>query len=277
MTSSLREVAAAKPAELLTESKDKDKIRALDFERRYQKLEEEPDFLESIMTSRVSVAMRAIPDDVKSLPQSLLEEKVQPDFTGRMLRQAFWLEFDRVCRCGDKKFILANVYNGLTNIKSFYRDWVDNSFKLEYLLRPPPELQVAWEEMTYKATQEVNKILEYPVEDANGKPNVKLMELKLKAFQYLADRRRGHVLGNARLETIAHKSQMQVQMVVNQLQQKAEHGEPLEATAVDPTSNMSLAETEAEIQRLQTKLLNTPPKTADLFSQVIDVEAKEKV
>jgi hypothetical protein len=140
---------------------------------------------------------------------------------------------------------------------------------LEYLLRPPTELQVMWEELLYTSTMKIREILEMQVVDENGKANPKIMDLQLKTFMYLSDRRRGHVLGQARIEGIAAKSQMQVNVAIAQTQA----GVQAQATA---ESSQSLEDIEREIQALEQKQL-VEPEFRDITAQVIDEKEKQEI
>lgn len=127
--------------------------------------------------------------DETGLYQELRTRGRQISPTDNRLRLAFWLEYDR-CHSESRPFQTGNVFGGVCTKQAFFANYLTVPDKVAWMLLPPVDYAVRIREAHSFGLDQMRAILAINAE-ANGKVNVKLMELQAKIFHMLDQREKG--------------------------------------------------------------------------------------
>lgn len=149
--------------------------------------------LVNIATSIVGNAITAIPDDIFLLGEEQLRKSANVQLSEERLRVAFWVEYERAQKT-NSKMNMNNVYMGIVTKKYFYTYIVGNSLKLAFMCTPPIEAQIALEELLLFGIEQMRSIMALPHINEKGQVDSKLVHVKQRLFEDIANRRRGQVI-----------------------------------------------------------------------------------
>lgn len=158
-----------------------------------------PRSLVNILPSVAAERVLAIPQSIYESDVNYLKRKFKDDKNIDLLRIAWWVEYNR-CQKTLTAFHLPNVYGGLMGGSLFKREYLNNSFKLFYIMTPPVDYQVQQHHILNIAFEQEMKILSLPalktVYNKNGDPVGEEVDSKLLAIQQkIADSMRNRVMG----------------------------------------------------------------------------------
>jgi hypothetical protein len=194
--------------------------------------------------------LEKIPPEIQNLTFKELETKVQPDLLDRQLRVAFWKNY--LFCCDNKKYIsVGGITAGLCSKNTFIYRMRKNPLFLPFILFPIADYKKAMEELLDRSIREMQDILELPLRDRNGKPNVALAKLKLDVFEKLDVRLKGSVIQRVQIH-------QKTEMVKEELKQ-----------------TRSVDDIEKEIKLLEKEIKKLPE--AKKNPDIIDVEASANV
>lgn len=150
--------------------------------------------------SLINIAPKGLPDLIESLPQGYLERserelrKVVPeDPVLNQLRIAFWKEYD-AAQGQMRNMLWTNIAQMMQRPSAMIAVYFHNPQTLSYILCPPTNYNVFLEEAHAFSLDKIRRILDLPLVDEDGKVNVKLGELQLKAAAFIDLRVQGGFL-----------------------------------------------------------------------------------
>jgi len=188
--------------------------------------------------------------DEHRLKKRLKKEQASPSATDNTLRLAFWREYDRCMARGYGKMMMTHVYAGATTHEYFYYKYIKNPFLVAWMLCPPASYEKALDETLNFSIIQMRKILEYDDKNSKGVLNMKLLELKLKIFNLVDQRKKGGILQRSENKTLNLN-----------LSNKS---------ALDQITNHSLAEIEEKIKRLEAKEVKEVKKVIEVESEPVE-------
>ena len=159
-----------------------------------------PKSLVSMCPSNMAERIAAIPDNVFSMDDKEIEKAAHVTEADKQMRAAFFIEYERAVRNGDK-ISPANVYKGIVTASYFHNYVINNSFKLAFVIRPYREYQAQLEELLQFGFDRMSEIMRRSQVDENGKLDHKLAALQMQLWKELADRRRGSTTKNINLNS----------------------------------------------------------------------------
>lgn len=154
----------------------------------------------NMLPSAVSAYIKAIPEEVWLLSEEDLKQKAKATVVDSLLRNAFWLEYNRAIR-SDKRMNPISIYGGNLSKYAFYREVCTNSFRLAYMCTPPTDYTVMLDHLLYVGLNEYLEILSLPNVNAKGQVDSRLAAVKQKIIEDVANRRRGKVAQNINMNS----------------------------------------------------------------------------
>jgi hypothetical protein len=153
--------------------------------------------LVNITPPSMSTAIKCIPESVWEIAEEDLREKVErisPKHlkTIDMLRESFWREFDQASRAG-RKINATNVYGGICQPAFFVKEIQSNSYKLAYVLTPPPDYEVKMRSLETLGLRKLEEIITAPVIDKEGNLLPKAAHVQFMVIEQILLRVRGAV------------------------------------------------------------------------------------
>lgn len=118
---------------------------------------------------------------------SILPDKRKVDIY--RLRESFWLEHGIATQI-HQRMHLKRVYETVCT-RPVYNTIIKNQAALALILTPPAEFNVSMKEALSYAITQMRDILAQPHVDDDGKPNPKVMDIKRRVFENLANRVKG--------------------------------------------------------------------------------------
>lgn len=174
---------------------------SFDFEA--AKDESNPRSLVNILPMVASNAVKAIPDELFAMDIDQLKKRAVGQ-RGKseeidLLRTAWWIEYNRAQNTATR-FMMCNVYNGITYSAHFKKDFIGNSFRLLYIITPPVDYAVQQQNILNVALAEELRILKLDIEkdvfNKDGDVVGKEVDTKLLAVkQKIADSVKNRVMG----------------------------------------------------------------------------------
>lgn len=131
--------------------------------------------------------------DERDLFKKLRAEELTPSPTDNRLRIQFWLEYDRSMTTM-KRMEIMNVTAGVCSNQYFRERFLHRPEKVAWLLACPVSYTRKIEEALDFGLDRLRDMLELSVTDAQGKLNLKLMELQAKIVALLDQRVKGSVV-----------------------------------------------------------------------------------
>lgn len=137
--------------------------------------------------------------------QELKAKSRKPDETDEMIRQKFWLEYDRVHAFGLKRMHMANVVVGVCAPDYFYGWYLKDPKRIAWMLCPPKNLMAGWNALFVQGYRRIAEILDVdPIyEDENGYKRLdhKLASLQFSIFQTVDARVHGSIIQRVEQKT----------------------------------------------------------------------------
>lgn len=160
--------------------------------------EENPNSIINLVPGSVANAIKMIPLDVLCMPEAELKEAARADIVENRLRHAFWLEYGHAV-LGKRKMNMAQVYNGVCRREYFNQHVVTNSFRMAFILTPPPDYKVQMAELLTLGLSQIREILTLPTTSINQKTgeiqvDARLAGVKARIVEDLMTRTHGHPL-----------------------------------------------------------------------------------
>lgn len=199
-----------------------------------------PRSLINIVWADMRKSMHALLDtqpELLKLTERKLEKMVEPDPMLSRLRLRFWDEYARA-QDRAKRMFLEEVCRGVCSTDSWERHISMDLPKIAWIILPPASYVTTMEELLYKGLDRMREVLDFPLKDAKGTPNTKLISEVVKIVQMLDQRVKGAII-----QKVAIKQQIDQRTQLT--------------TSIDPLSASSLTELQAvenEIQNLNRKL-----------------------
>jgi hypothetical protein len=148
-----------------------------------------------VIADSILQASRAKPElflmDEQTLRKVLSCNDITP--TDSRLRMKFWNEYERAQSDGNSMGV-AYIISGVCTKPYFYDRYLRSPVKVAWMMCPPANYIVMAEEALSFGLSRMRDILEMDDTDAKGKPNVKLLELKVKITAMLDARVKGSVI-----------------------------------------------------------------------------------
>jgi hypothetical protein len=128
------------------------------------------------------------------------------------LRISFWKEYDRAIMYGATNpatgkehsrnaMKITNIIRGVCS-EHFLLNCFNDHFRTAWILRPPIEYMIAAEDLLELANARTREVLELPLRNSKGQPNVKLAEVISRIRHELEMRVRGAVAQRHRNENV---------------------------------------------------------------------------
>ena len=206
---------------------------------------------------REAILNPELPRHYLQMPESQflihLEKYLEPrDYR---IRLAFWDEYNAAI-AEDRVMRIDQFVVKVTNIAYFYRIFLQNKYKVIFLLQPPGSYKINMRELLHFGLNRMREIISLPLMDKKGQPNVHLIREMIKIFA-LADAR---VQGAVKQTIDINQKSLNVDMTLKEARKLSEGGSnPVDAL-------------DAEIKRLEGELSAAPDKT-----KVIEVASQERL
>jgi hypothetical protein len=150
---------------------------------------EDPNSLTNLLPSWLSQAINAILEETLTMDYESLRKTARPSATESKLRYSFWNEYKRVIYDERKpKMSVNNIIGGICSLEQF-RKTASSTYKLAYILQPPPSIDLAFDELIHTGLEEMLKIIKTDMVDEDGKFDTKLAALKAKIVSDVITRR----------------------------------------------------------------------------------------
>lgn len=151
-------------------------------------------------------------------PENLLytrlkKESRKPDDTDEMIRQKFWLEYDRVHTFGLKRMHMANVTVGVVPADYFYHWYLRDAKRIAWMLCPPKNVISGYNALFVIGYRRMAEILDREVVNEEGHFDQKLAQLQFNIFQAIDQRLNGTIV--QKIEQKTNVTQRTVQVNVN--------------------------------------------------------------
>lgn len=119
-----------------------------------------------------------------------LKKEASPDERLELLREAFWVEYERAL-VQDRKIQAINVYDGICN-RFQWHNVISNDYRMAYIITPTAKyearIQIILKE---KAVPILNEILDAPMTTEEGLLDIGIATLKVRVIKQLEDRLKG--------------------------------------------------------------------------------------
>lgn len=163
-----------------------------------------PDSIVNLVPTWLSEAISVIPDEAIDMTYESLRKQAKPTSVEEKLRHSFWNEYKRIIHNPRKpKLSVNNVIGGVCSLNSFKKISC-STFKLAYILQPPPSVDLAFDELIHKGLAEMMEIMKEPLVNQAGNFNHKLAALKSKILNDVITRRNGNVAQNINFKAQSH-------------------------------------------------------------------------
>lgn len=107
------------------------------------------------------------------------------------LKIAFWEEYDLCQRHEADRMDLTRCLGGLVTVSRFRNILASQPHFLAWLLKPPASYTIVLKEIHELSLKNQLEIMKMPIINADGKPNVKLIEAQHRIFQHTDIRLKG--------------------------------------------------------------------------------------
>jgi hypothetical protein len=116
-----------------------------------------------VNNSRFEQAIIAVPDDFFDLDEKELAKKARVNVTDDYIKTSFWNEYD-LAQAKAKNINVENVYVRCCSRDYFFKQFLSNSYKVAWLLTPPPSYQIMLDTLLSKGLSRLHEILNLPLE-----------------------------------------------------------------------------------------------------------------
>lgn len=132
-------------------------------------MEEHPNYFES---------------DEHELHKMLSKANLRPNPMDNMLRMKFWMEYEEAQLHHKKSMDIKRVFAGVCSAEYFYKRYLKVPSRVAWMFCKPMGYSARVEEALEFAATQIRDILEQP-HVIDGKLNVKIAEVKMKAYSFL--------------------------------------------------------------------------------------------
>lgn len=141
-----------------------------------------------------------IPEDLVNISEETLLRELkrrydwEPYNTIEVLRNNFWIEYDRIQVTKEKKIIIAHIFQGVCTTDAFYNYVSNKKFmpEMAYLFTKPISYEASMAGLLSLANRRIRDILTIPLKKDDGSmQDPKLLELVLKASAMVDLRAKG--------------------------------------------------------------------------------------
>ena len=120
----------------------------------------------------------------------LRERNTKPTGTDDILRLKFWIEYERVQSFNLEQMNLSYICSGVCEFKYFTDYWMRSPHRVAWLVCPPINYSARLDEMQNEGLRAMSEIMREPMRDSSsGKLNFKLMDMKLKIYNIVVNRK----------------------------------------------------------------------------------------
>jgi hypothetical protein len=142
------------------------------------------------LQEKFSLQVKNIPDEVWGLSTTDLKRKAKVDETLEMVRDAFWAEYDRAVQ-SNRVMVVSTFYEGICS-EWAWRKIRDNFYALCYVCTPVIRYEANLRTLLRENGSKVLKdILEENPRDEDGRLDVGIASLQLRALKQMEDRVKG--------------------------------------------------------------------------------------
>lgn len=136
--------------------------------------------------------MRRLPVTLLSMTHRQLKKAYTVSWIDEQLRQAFWDEYFASLD-NNRKFMRAEAIYGSSCTKENFWQAVDNPHRLALIVHPPQQYIYKMRSLLEVGLERFAEILDLPLEDRKGQPNVRLIGEMVKIVALIDARVRGAV------------------------------------------------------------------------------------
>lgn len=146
-----------------------------------------PTSIINLVSDRLRELMRQLPPALLAMDENEIRRKLDPSWIQEQMRLAFWDEYFLTIDNNERKMRVQAIYCQSTTRETFYTQ-IENPLFLAFLTKPPAGYVLKMRALLDMAMERMREVLKYPLEDVNGKLNVKLVAEIIK-IATLADNR----------------------------------------------------------------------------------------
>lgn len=162
--------------------------------------ESNPKSLVNLLPASISSYLKMVPEEVWLETEDELYKKGKCSEYDDLLRHAFWLEYDRAIR-SNNKMNPVSIFGGIVSRATFFKEIVVNTFRLAYLCTPPTDYNTRLEELLTLGLKQYREILTLPNVNAKGNVDSRLVAVKQRIIEDVANRRRGQVIQRVEVQS----------------------------------------------------------------------------
>lgn len=147
-----------------------------------------------LLPDSLQAAALALPADVAEMSEEELERISPPARHDRRVKMSFWDEYERAAREGRQVNTQSIVLGtGVSSWESYETSLTTKPERLSWFLTPPTQYKIALKEASQMSMKRLMDVLELPLIDAKGRPNVGVGMLVLQAVKFLDARLHGAI------------------------------------------------------------------------------------
>lgn len=157
--------------------------------------ESNPRSIINLVPRVMSENIKKIPPEFFNMDEDSLHKKLKPSLAIKRLRSSFWFEYNKVMSSGANKIKMSNVCNGVCSEDYFQNEIATNPIMLSWIILPKHTYEIILDEGWESSMTAIRRILDMP--DTNpktGKPDYKMLDLKIKVFKMFDERKHGGVV-----------------------------------------------------------------------------------
>lgn len=167
-----------------------------------------------------------IPDDLVNVSEEYLLRELkarydwEPYNTIEVLRNNFWVEYDRIQVTKEKKIIIAHIFHGVCTVDSFYNYVSNKKFmpEMAYFFTKPISYEASMAGLLSLANRRIRDILTIPLKKDDGTmQDPKLLELVLKASAMVDLRAKGGYIQRSETKNLTLMEQRSLTGTVGQV------------------------------------------------------------
>jgi len=211
-------------------------------------------------------AVMAVPDELFLLDEKEIQKKARVNVTDDFIKTSFWNEYD-LAQAKAKNMTLENVYVRCCSRDYFFKQFLSNSYKVAWLLTPPPNYQVMLDTLLSRGLQRLYEILSLPLENT-----------------YIDNKGNAHTEIDAKIAHVIYQItkdiDIRVKGAIPQIVASTSRNVNVNLTGEVPQEQMTqttnMEEVDAELRRLEEKLGPTIRDQMPKERDVIEVEYTAK-
>ena len=136
-------------------------------------------------------AIDHVPPNFMIIDEHKLEKKLKPSPTLNMLRFRLWDEYNKASDSGKLKLSVQDLCRGICAPSFLLHNIFRSTLATAWLIRPPLKYEQLAQEALFTGVRQIRKILNMPLYDEDGKPDVKVARLQLDVVKLLDNRLQG--------------------------------------------------------------------------------------